>query len=69
MSTFEIIIVAIIYLFGYGYTVANIANDNAKRHKEPSTLFVVLCCILCLLWTIWFPLLLSVDIYNKLNSK
>ena len=69
MSTFEIILVAIIYLFGYGYTVANIANDNTKRHKEPNTFYVILFCILCLIWTLWFPLLLSVDIYNKLNSK
>lgn len=69
MSTFEIILVAIIYMFGYGYTLANIANDNAKQNKEPSTLLVILCCILCLVWTFSFPLLLSVDIYNKLNSK
>lgn len=69
MSTFEIILVAIIYMFGYGYTLANIANDNTKQHKEPSTLFVILCCILCLVWTFYFPLLLGVDIYNKLNSK
>ena len=68
MSTFEIIIVAIIYLFGYGYVLANIANDNRKQ-EEPSTLFVVLCCIVCLMWTFLFPLYLSVDIYNKLNSK
>lgn len=40
MSTFEIILVAIIYLFGYGYTLANIANDNRKQ-EEPSTLFLL----------------------------
>ena len=69
MSTFEIILVAIIYIFGYGYTLANIANDNIKENKEPSTFYVIVCCILCLIWTFSFPLLLSVDIYNKLNSK
>ena len=69
MSIFEIILVAIIYLFGYGYTIANIANDNIKPDEKPSTLFVIVCCILCLVWTFSFPLLLSVDIYNKLNSK
>lgn len=69
MSTFEIIFVAIIYMFGYGYTLANIASDNTKRNKEPSTLYVILCCIVCLAWTFYFPLLLGVDIYNKLNSK
>ena len=69
MSTFEIIIIAIIYLFGYGYVLANTANDYRIKHKEPNTFYVILFCILCLIWTLWFPLLLSVDIYNKLNSK
>lgn len=69
MSTFEIILVGIIYMFGYGYTLANIANDNTKRHEEASAFHVILCCILCVGWTFFFPLLLSVDIYNKLNSK
>lgn len=69
MSTFEIILVAIIYMFGYGYSLANIINYNVKRHEEFSTFFAVLCCILCFVWTFFFPLLLSVDIYNKLNSK
>lgn len=69
MSTFEIILVTIIYMFGYGYTLANTADDYRKKHKEPSTFYTILFCILCFLWTLWFPLLLSVDIYNKLNSK
>lgn len=69
MSTFEIILVTIIYLFGYGYTLANTADDYRNKHKKPSTSFIVLFSILCLIWTLWFPLLLSVDIYNKLNSK
>lgn len=41
MSTFEIIFIGIIYMFGYGYTLANIANNNTKQHKEPSTFFVI----------------------------
>lgn len=69
MSTFEIILVAIIYMFGYGYILANTADDYRKKHKESNTFDVILFCILCLIWTLWFPLLLSADIYNKLNSK
>lgn len=69
MSTFEIILIAIIYLFGYGYTIANIAERNTKQREELSTFYVILCCIACFVWTFLFPLFLSVDIYNKLNSK
>lgn len=69
MSTFEIILVVIIYMFGYGYTLANIADDNIKQNKTPSTLLTVLRFILCFVWAFFFPLLLSFDIYIKLNSK
>lgn len=69
MSTFEIILITIIYLFGYGYTLANIAERNTKQSEELSTFYVILCCIACFVWTFLFPFFLSVDIYNKLNSK
>lgn len=69
MNTFEIILVAIIYMFGYGYILASINHDNAKRHEELSTIYITLCCIACLIWAFMFPLYISVDIYNKLNSK
>ena len=69
MSTFEIILVAIIYMFGYGYTFANIVDNDIKQNKTPSTLLTVLRFILCFVWTFFFPLLLSFDIYIKLNSK
>ena len=69
MSIFEIILVTIIYTFGYGYVLANIIHDNAKRHEDLNTIYVTLCCIACLIWAFMFPLYISVDIYNKLNSK
>lgn len=69
MSTFEIILVAIIYMFGYGYILAAISNNNAKQHEKLSTIYVTLCCIACFIWAFMFPLYISVDIYNKLNSR
>lgn len=65
MSTFEIILVAIIYMFGYGYTLANILSDYNRMNKADKVLGAIFCIIL----TLYFPILLGVDIYNKLNSK
>lgn len=64
MSIFEIILVAIIYMFGYGYTLANVLSDYKNRSKVD-----VLCAILfCIIHTLYFPILLGIDIYNKLDK-
>lgn len=69
MSTFEIILVTIVYMFGYGYTFANIVDNDIKQNKTHSTFLTVLRFMLCFVWAFFFPLLLSFDIYIKLNSK
>ena len=65
MSTFEIILIVIIYMFGYGYTLANILSDYNRMCRADKILGVIFCII----FTLYFPFLLGVDIYNKLNSK
>lgn len=64
MTTFEIIILVIYYLFAVGYVyIDTIALKNERLGTSLSVLFVAVT-----IGVIIFPLTLAVDIWKKLNS-
>ena len=62
MTTFEIIILAMIYLFCYGYTIAMFI-------KEESIWFRTLLVFVSLALALYAPLFIGGAVFKKLNDK
>lgn len=62
MNTFEIIILAVIYMICYGYTLAIFI-------KEKNVWLRILLAIVSLGIAIYAPLMIGGMLYNKLNGK
>ena len=64
MSTFEIIILGIIYLFAYGYVLSQFTDNN----KEDDSLLAILTILISLIFAFYAPIFLAMDINNYLNK-
>lgn len=64
MSTFEIIILGIIYLFGYGYVLAKFIDND----KEVDPLLAILTILISLIFAFYAPIFLAMDINKYLNE-
>jgi hypothetical protein len=62
MTHFEIIILTLIYLFCYGYTLASFI-------KEENTRLRIFLAFASLLFALYAPFFMGGAIYEKLNSK
>ena len=62
MTTFEIIILAIIYLFCYGYILSMFI-------KEENTWLRILLTIVSFALALYAPLLIGGAVFEKLNDK
>ena len=62
MTRFEIIIITLIYLFCYGYTVAMFT-------KEENVWLRTFLVIVSLVLALYAPLFIGSAIYEKLNNK
>jgi hypothetical protein len=62
MTTFEIIILAIIYMICYGYTLAIVI-------KEENVWIRILLAIVSLTLAIYAPLMIGGMLYDKLNKN
>ena len=62
MTTFEIIIIGIIYLFCYGYTMAMFIKEENVRLR----IFLVIASFAL---TLYAPLFIGGAVFEKLNNK
>lgn len=62
MTHFETIILILIYLFCYGYTLAGVI-------KEENTWLRIISAIACLALAVNAPILLGGALYEKLNNE
>ena len=62
MTHFEIIIITLIYLFCYGYTIAMFI-------KEESTWLRIVLCLFSLVLALYAPVYIGGAVFEKLNNK
>ena len=62
MTTFEIIIITLIYLFCYGYTIAMFI-------KEENTWLRIVLCLFSLVLALYAPVYIGGAVFEKLNNK
>lgn len=64
MTPFEIIIICLIYLFFYGYTIAMIIEG-----KEEDIWFRAFLAIVSLVLVLYAPLIIGMKVFEKLNNE
>ena len=62
MTHFEIIVITLIYLFCYGYTIAMFI-------KEENTWLRIVLCLFSLVLALYAPLYIGGAVFEKLNNK
>ena len=62
MTHFEIIIITLIYLFCYGYTIAMFI-------KEENTWLRIVLCLFSLVLALYAPVYIGGAVFEKLNNK
>lgn len=62
MTHFEIIIITLIYLFCYGYTIAIFI-------KEENTWLRIVLCLFSLVLALYAPVYIGGAVFEKLNNK
>ena len=62
MTHFEIIIITLIYLFCYGYTIAMFI-------KEENTWLRIVLCLFALVLALYAPVYIGGAVFEKLNNK
>ena len=62
MTHFEIIVITLIYLFCYGYTIAIFI-------KEENTWLRIVLCLFSLVLALYAPVYIGGAVFEKLNNK
>ena len=62
MTHFEIIVITLIYLFCYGYTIAMFI-------KEENTWLRIVLCLFSLVVALYAPVYIGGAVFEKLNNK
>ena len=62
MTPFELIVITLIYLFCYGYTIAIFI-------KEENTWLRIVLCLFSLVFAFYAPLYIGGAVFEKLNNK
>ena len=62
MTHFEIIVITLIYLFCYGYTIAMFI-------KEENTWLRIVLCLFSLVLALYAPVYIGGAVFEKLNNK
>lgn len=62
MTHFEIIVITLIYLFCYGYTIAMFI-------KEENTWLRIVLCLFSLVLALYAPVYIGSAVFEKLNNK
>ena len=62
MTHFEIIVITLIYLFCYGYTIAMFI-------KEENTWLRIVLCLFSLVFALYAPVYIGGAVFEKLNNK
>ena len=62
MTHFEVIVITLIYLFCYGYTIAMFI-------KEENTWLRIVLCLVSLVLALYAPMYIGGAVFEKLNNK